>query len=747
MINPTLLLALAGAPVPQAETGASSEQMVAIFLIEIVLMLFFGRLLGELMQRIGQPAVMGQLIAGVIIGPSVFGLLMPKAYLMIFPDAMAQRKMIDAISQLGILMLLLLTGMETDLRLVSRMRRTAFFTSLSGIIFPFTCGYLLGEFLPDSMLPDPSQHVVTSLFLATALSISSVKIVAMVIMEVGFLRRNVGQIILASAILDDTTGWIIIAIIGGIASGGGVNLKAVGLAVLGTIVFLAASFTVGRRVVAHVIRWTNDHLIIDMPVITAILILMILMSLITDYIGVHTVLGAFVVGILVGQSPILTKHIEEQLRGLIVAFFAPIFFAVAGREIDLTILKSFYQIKIALLFILIASFGKVVGCYLGGRVGGLGNREASALAIGMNARGSTEVIVATIGLSLGVLNRDLFTLIVVMAIATTLITPPLLRWALSRIPPTGEEKERLEREAAEAKEFVPKLERLLIAVDDSLDGKLASTLAGLFAGSRKITTTVLELGQGERRQTLIPKDKSGELVKSSVEVGVRSSQKEGVEGALAETPTLIVNRMSVAELSEGIRSEIQKGYDMLFLGLRHVLSSGKDNGNETTGGIGDVVQQFKGASAIAIAKGNEKPESLSQALSILVPMTGTDYSRRGAEVAVALAKAAKASVTALHVSPPSDEMDVLRRPNEPLVAGRALVKEIQSLGKREGVVVRTLVKVSNTPERTILRQVRRGEHNLIVVGVKVRSGEKLFFGRRIAVLLDRSPCSVLLVNS
>src|SRR5947209_17741346 len=166
--------------------------------------------------------------------------------------------MIDAISQLGILMLLLLTGMETDLALVSRMRRTAFFTSLSGIIFPFTCGYLLGEFLPDSMLPDPSQRLVTSLFLATALSISSVKIVAMVIMEVGFLRRNVGQIILASAILDDTVGWIIIAIIGGIAGQGTVNISGVGMSALGTALFLVFSFTLGRRGMAYVMRWTND---------------------------------------------------------------------------------------------------------------------------------------------------------------------------------------------------------------------------------------------------------------------------------------------------------------------------------------------------------------------------------------------------------------------------------------------------------------------------------------------------------
>src|SRR5436309_15034474 len=243
MINPGFLFILAEGANPQGQAGGSSEQMVAVFLLEIVLMLFFGRLLGELMQRVGQPAVMGQLIAGILIGPSVFGAFLPSAYNVVFPDVAAQKRMIDAISQLGILMLLLLTGMETDLKLVNRMRRTAFFTSLSGIIFPFACGYAVGQFLPAAMLPDPSQRLVTSLFLATPLSISSVKIVALVIMEVGFLRRNIGQSILASAILDDTIGWIIIAIIGGIAGQGTVNLSGVGLSALGTAAFLVFSFT------------------------------------------------------------------------------------------------------------------------------------------------------------------------------------------------------------------------------------------------------------------------------------------------------------------------------------------------------------------------------------------------------------------------------------------------------------------------------------------------------------------------
>ncbi len=719
--------------------------MITTFIIEIVLMLFLGRLLGELMQRIGQPAVMGQLIAGIIVGPSFFGTLLPSTYQVVFPDVVAQKEMIAAISQLGILMLLFLTGMETDLRLVNRMRRTAFFTSISGILFPFACGYVLGQFLPDGMLPDPSKRLATALFLATALSISSVKIVAMVILEVGFLRRNVGQIILASAILDDTIGWIIIAVIGGIASGGSVNIKGAGLAFLGTVAFLAVSFTLGRRLIPHLIRWTNDNLVMEMPVFTMILLLMLLMALVTRYIGVHTVLGAFVVGMVVGQSPILTKQIEAQFRGIVVGFFAPIFFAVAGRQIDLTILKSFYQIKLAVALILIAAFGKVVGCYIGARLGRLGNREATALAIGMNARGSTEVIVATIGLSLGVLNRDLFTLIVVMAIATTLVTPPLLRWALTRIPPTGAEKERLEREEAEAKEFVPQIERVLIAADPSENGTLASRLSGRFAGTRQVMTTVLDLGQfQDRPDTLISSEKTGDLVKSSPEVGLRTQNEK--ELAAVETPTPLVDQITHDDASERVLKTIKKGYDLIFLGMKGALDNGPLQSETNSGLISHVLKEFRGVAAIAIAKGSTAIGALGQPLNILVPTKGTDYSYRAAEIAITLAKAG-GEVTALYVAPPSEKINVLSRPNELLASSQSLLADVQALGKREGVIVKPLVKASKFPEAAILRQIRRGRHNLLVVGVKVRPGDKVFFGRRIAVLLEKATCSVLVVNS
>ncbi|HST53169.1 MAG TPA: cation:proton antiporter [Pyrinomonadaceae bacterium] len=730
--------------------AGASEHAVTIFIVEVALMLLVGRLLGEVMQRMGQPAVMGQLVAGVLLGPSVLGALSPSLRHAVFPDSPEQKRMIDALSQFGVLMLLLLTGMETDLALVNRMKRTAVFTSLSGIILPFACGFTLGEYIPEAMLPDPSKRLATALFLATALSISSVKIVAMVIMEVGFLRRTVGQIILASAILDDTIGWIIIAIIGGIAGQGKVNLSGVGMSALGTAAFLVFSFTLGRRAVAYVIRWTNDNLTIDFAVITAILVLMCAASLATDFIGVHTVLGAFVVGILVGQSPILTGHIEEQLRGLIVALFMPVFFATAGLSVDLSVLRSVRFLELALGFILIASFGKVVGCYVGGRLGGLGNKQSTALAIGMNARGSTEVIVATVGLSMGVLTRDIFTLIVVMAITTTLITPPLLRWALSRIPPTGEEKERLEREEAEAKDFVPSVERLLIGVDRSANGELASTLAGYFVGTRKVLATVVELGtNGHRRNKVLGVDDTdtGEIVKASAEFAARQIEAEK-EGNV-ESPSNLLTQQKASEKHAGpedaILSEAKKGFDMLFLGVEHAL---EDGAGTLSARVAKILQGFDGVTGVVVARGDYPRAAGEGVFDILVPATGTDYSRRGAEVAVAIAKACKCGVTAMHVSRPADESVLLRRTprggND-----KALLEDIRALGEREGVRVKRVALTRPSRESAILRRVQRRKHNLVVLGVKARpaAGDRLFVGQSTAALVEQLPCSVLIVIS
>src|SRR5476651_1030933 len=333
---PLALVMLAIEPAFAAGEAAKGPSEV-IFIGQILALMIVGRLLGEAMVRLRQPAVMGQLIGGLLLGPSLFGLLLPDMQHALFPKSPEQRAMIDAISQFGVMLLLLLTGMETDLKLVRQTGRAAVFSSLMGILFPFVCGVALGELMPESLLPDPGKRLITALFLGTALSIASVKIVAMVVREMNFMRRVVGQVILASAIIDDSVGWIIVSIIFSLALHGAVDAMSLAQSVIGTFLFMVLSLTIGRRVVFFIIRWVNDTFVSEFAVITAILAIMAGMAMTTHLIGVHTVLGAFVAGVLIGESPILTKHIDEQLRGLITAFFAPVFFGIAGLSADLTI--------------------------------------------------------------------------------------------------------------------------------------------------------------------------------------------------------------------------------------------------------------------------------------------------------------------------------------------------------------------------------------------------------------------------
>ena len=731
-----------------ASHAGSSE---AVFLGQIILLLAVGRVLGEAMLRIGQPAVMGQLIAGILLGPSVLGQLWPQLQHVIFPPDREQKAMIEAISQLGILMLLLLTGMETDLSVVRKSRRVALSVSLTGIAVPFVCGFVLGELLPESMLPNQEQRLVTSLFLGTALSISSVKIVAMVVREMNFMRRTVGQLIVTSAIIDDTACWIIMAVTFGLALHGSVDAASLTRSIVGTALFLAASFTVGRRLVFVLIRWANDTLISEVPVITTILVVMGIIALITHAIGVHTVLGAFVSGILVGQSPILTRHIDEQLRGLITALFMPVFFGMAGLNADLRVLGNPSLLLLALGFIAIASLGKFSGAFIGGAIGGLTWRESVALGWGMNARVSTEVIVASLGLAVGALNKDLFTIIVAMAVVTTMAMPPMLRWALARLPLRPDEKARIEREEFEARGFVSNIERLLVAVDQSENGRFASRLAGLLSGSRRIPSTVLQLVPRAVPQDGQVRPGTPEEIDSIVEDTARAAEIESAGAGAVEALVDITTRLRGELTGQAIAEEARKSYDLLLIGVERAVAAD----GEIDPQVAHLGAAFEGPLAIAIARGPHHAEPVAAThLDILVPITGTPHSRRGAEVALALARASLGSVTVLHVArrgQPSRRRGVVRGfgadwggigTNE-----EAILRDAVRLGDQFGVPVRTAVRAHAEAEEAILRQLRTGEHNLIAMGVSPRPGATLFFGDAAADILKRSNRSILLVAS
>ncbi len=739
-----LLMAAAVWPVATAfaaggdSAGRASE---TIFILQIILLIAVGRGLGEVMQRFGQPSVMGELLAGVILGPSIFGALWPEARSAIFPANAEQKALIDGIAQFGVLLLLLLTGMETDLKLVRKVGKAAITISIAGIVVPFCCGFALGQFLPESLLPHPEQRLVASLFLGTALSISSVKIVAVVVREMNFMRRNVGQIIVATAVIDDTIGWVIIAVIFSLASRGHLDLMSVVQAVAGTLAFLAVSFTIGRQLVFRLIRWANDTLVSQAAVITVILLLMSGMALITHWIGVHTVLGAFVAGVLVGESPILTKQIDERLRGLISSLFMPIFFGLAGLSADLTVLKDPDLLMLTALLVLIASIGKFGGAFVGGALGGLGHKESFALASGMNARGSTEVIIATIGLSMGVLSQNMFTMIVTMAIVTTMAMPPMLRAALARLPLEKTEKERLEREEFEEKGFVANLERLLLAVDESANAKFASRIAGLIAGARGIPITVLHLGPQAKAQEKRRDDEQSHesTVKNAAKISADIEKEDGEQVRTIDITTRSRQKKAV----DAVVDEARKGFDLLVVGMNKVIGAG--GGFDPT--INVVTAGFEGPLAVVAAKGRHLTRADGDDLRILVPVSGSSVSRRGAEVAVALARSSSYPLRVVYVSTTRDKGARRRNIGTSLFQEEAVLKETIALAQRYDVDVVTALRANTSPEEAILQEMRDSNIDLVVMGVDRIEGDTLNFGGIAAEVLKESRGSVLLVSN
>ena len=748
-----------------AGNGASSTgRGEAILVAEVVLLLLVGRILGEGMQRLGQPALMGNLLAGLVLGPSLFGWVWPEAQKFIFPSDPAQKAMIDGLSQVGILMLLLLTGMETDVKLVSKMKGAAVAISLSGIALPFACGFALGEFLPDSLLPHMAGgRLVPALFLGTALSISSIKIVAMVVREMHFMRRNLGQVIVSTAIMEDTVGWVVIAITFGIAGAGQVNALELVKTVAGVAAFLVFCFTAGRWLVFTAIRWVNDTFRSDFPVITVILVIMGVMALITHLLGVRTVLGAFMAGVLIGQSPILTDHIQQQLRGMIAAFFMPIFFGMSGLAANLTILKDPVFLVLTAGLVVIASIGKFSGAFIGSLIGGLKWREGVALGCAMNARGSTEVIVASIGLSMGALTQNLYTMIVTMAILTTVAMPPMLRAALADLPMDETERKRVERERLDEKGFVPNLERLLLAVDASPVGRMAARLAGLVAGGYGMPVTILKLDSDLREPRTEREKPAGKDEPDNAEHarnhgrdanserkdlgGAQSISESGAEqaadpvarevksGAKASAEKVkkdkaepdpekvhLITKLPVDRPSDVVRDEARKGYDLLFVGMEEI----HEEDGDISPGIAELAAGFEGPLALLSYRG-DRLAPLNARTRLLVPVNGSPASRRAAEMAFVLARATGARVTALFVSQTDGHLRTRSREE-------GVLKGMADLAERYDVRLATRISKRGGAPEAILEEARLG-YGMIVMGVSPRPGEELFFGNTAAAVL------------
>lgn len=717
-----------------------------LLLLQLAVLLFAARGLGELMRRLDLPPVVGELLAGVVLGPSVFGLFLPQLQATIFPKSQIQADLISVVSWLGVLFLLVATGLETDLNLIISKGKTALFTSLGGILLPFASGFGLGMLLPASVLANPEHRLVFSLFMATAMSITAIPVIAKVLIDLKLIRRDIGQITLASGMTDDTIGWILLSVVAGLASSGTINFVSVATSVGGALVFLAIAFTVGRPAIAWILRWVDDKLGGVSASLSTVIIVALLAAALTHQLGIEAALGAFVTGILVGQAPRFSREAGHTLEVITASFLAPIFFAVAGLKVDLIKLFEPETLTIGLIVLAIACLGKFVGVYLGSRLGGrLSHWEAIALGSGMNARGAMEIIVATIGLSLGVLTLQMYTIIVMVAIITSLMAPPLLRWALSKVKMGDEEVKRLQMEELASRSFIKSVRRVLVPTRGGTNVQLAAQLVSHMAQQNELEVTALYAECSDRpgKKKTPPNNSSAETAFAAVadEMHLPADLQTRVE--------------SGRDPAEVILREAAKGYNLLVLGATEQRTS-RGDGSLFNSLVDRIVQEapcptLVVKSHLPVPEGEYCPIEQQQIRHILVPTIGTEYSKHAVEVASTIAAQIGALVTLVHVVnlPQFDDFYV---DQDNLLSAIDIAQQIvdqqADIGRGFGAQVNTAVLKGTSPEKEILNFARAEDVDLIVLGSNIRPiTGRAFFGHRVDTLLRQASCPVAVVSS
>lgn len=410
--------------------SALGHHEVTWFLIALAVLLAVARLLGELSQRLGQPAVLGEILAGVSLGPTVLGRLSPELTLSLFPSTGAPAVAFNSITLIAVSLFLMVAGIEVELSSLWRQGKTAIAISISGSIIPFVLGFVAASAAPDLLggHTESGGHIF-ALFFATAVSISALPVIAKTLMDLGLFRTHLGITIIAAAIFNDLTGWIIFALI--LAMMG--QEPAHGYGVMGTAV-LTLGFT---AVMLTVVRMGLDRLLERMShsprgpgrVLALALVLSLAGAAFTEWAGVHAIFGAFMAGVALGDSHHLRQHTRTVLDDFISFFFAPLFFASIGLKVDF--LEAFDPLIVGVVLV-IAFVGKIGGCWLGARWAGLSDREAWALGFGMNARGAMEIILGLLALQAGIIGEPLFVALVVMALVTSMMAGPGMSRMLDR---------------------------------------------------------------------------------------------------------------------------------------------------------------------------------------------------------------------------------------------------------------------------------------------------------------------------
>lgn len=396
------------------------------------IMLVLGRVFGEFFRRLKMPLVVGELVAGILLGPSILGKFLPKANELVFTTQGNLGLVINGIGTIAVVMLLFVAGMEVELSLIRQQGKTAFKTSFVGLIIPLILGYLAAYFYPHVMGgTNGKETTVFALFMGTAMAISALPVIARTLMDLNLFKTKVGMIIIAAAMFDDLVGWLLFSVVMGLINTGSDPFHV--LYTIGyTLLYAVLMLTAGRVIINKSLPWAQRNLSWPGGVLAFSLGLAFLGAAFTEKIGIHAIFGAFIAGVAVGDSVHINEKTREIIHQFVTNIFAPIFFVSIGFKIDF--IQNF-DWQIVSVVLILAIVCKLLGAGIGAYWGGLSYKESMAVGFGMNARGAMEIVLGLLALQAGVITPPLFVALVVMAVITSILAGPMLQYFL-----TGEMK-------------------------------------------------------------------------------------------------------------------------------------------------------------------------------------------------------------------------------------------------------------------------------------------------------------------
>jgi Kef-type K+ transport system membrane component KefB len=421
------------APILETPVGGPSVSSTNVilfhYLLALAVIIVTARVIGHWFKRLHQPPVIGELVGGIVLGPSLLGRLAPELSAQLLPTDIAPFLSVHA--QLGVILYMFLVGLELDLRVIRHQGRATVAISHGSIILPFILGSVLALVLYPEYAGSSISFTAFALFTGVSLSVTAFPVLARILTDRGLSRTRMGRVALTCAAVDDATAWCLLAMVVSIAQA---QMRGAVITIGLTLAFVLIVLLVVMPIVRRLIERVERSPALTPTTLSVVLAAVLASAVATEFIGIHALFGAFLLGAIVPNSSRLARDVRERLDSVVSVLFLPVFFAFSGMRTEIGLISGFANWALCIVIILTACAGKIGGSLLASRLVGLNMRDSMALSVLMNTRGLVELIVLNIGLDLKIISPELFTMLVLMALVTTCMTSPLLELLLKRHP-------------------------------------------------------------------------------------------------------------------------------------------------------------------------------------------------------------------------------------------------------------------------------------------------------------------------